>query len=316
MSFEYQQNYPHGIMFHRFYGPNTPQSQGAINSSQLENVILKIGVERILSPNEWLDKVKKNSLKDYHVCLTFDDCLKSQILIADPVLKKYNLTAFYFIHSLTFFGEVDFNEIFSNIIFNHYNNMNDFMKDFVPYIDIREDAFADNKYIIFYDLMKSRYSFYSDGDIKYRYLRNSFYDYDSFNKLMKKYFIQKKYMDKIDIKSIWMNEKDLSLLSKSGNVIGLHSYSHHINFKNFSYDIQKEEYEKNKKHLENLIGYKIISASHPLGSYNFDTIKVFKKLAIECAFRSNNAIPDGKDYINPNNLELARIDVCDILNQL
>ena len=32
--------------------------------------------------------------------------------------------------------------------------------------------------------MKSHYSFYSDGDIKYRYLRNSFYNYDSFNKLI------------------------------------------------------------------------------------------------------------------------------------
>ena len=303
-------------MFHRFYGPNIPQTQGAINSSQLENIILKVGVDRILSPNEWLDKLRSNSLKNYHVCLTFDDCLKSQILIADPILKKYNLTAFYFVHSLTFFGEIDFNEIFSNIISINYSNMDDFMNSFIPYIGIKEDTFAVNEYISFYNLMKSRYSFYSDGDIKYRYLRNIFFDAIPFNQLMKKYFTEKKYLDKVDFKSIWMDEKDLSLLSKSGNAIGLHSFSHHINFNDLSYEAQKKEYEKNKKHLESLVGLKIISASHPLGSYNTDTIKVFNKLAIECAFRSNNAIPHGQDSINPNNLELARIDVCDILNEL
>jgi len=316
MNSEYQQSYPHGIMFHRFNGDNIPVLQGAIDSNQLENLILKIGIERILSPNEWLDKTRNNRLENHHVCLTFDDCLKSQILVADPILKKYNLTAFYFIHSLTFFGGIDFNEVFSNIISSKYHSIDEFMNDFVSYLDLDEDVFFDKKYITFHELMKSNYSFYSNSDIRYRYLRNIFYGYASFNKLMKKYFTEKNYMDNIDVKSIWMDENDLSSLSKSGNMIGLHSYSHHINFKDLSYDEQKQEYEKNKAHLENLIGYKITSASHPLGSYNLDTIKIFNELAIECAFRSNNSIPSDKDSINPNNLELARIDVCDILNQL
>ena len=316
MNFEYQEGYPHGIMFHRFHGNNVPALQGSIDSSQLENLIIKIGIERILSPTQWLEKIKNNTLKDHHVCFTFDDCLKSQVLIADPILKKYNLTAFYFIHSLTFFGEIDFNEVFSNIISSKYESMNMFMNDLLSYINIDEDAFFTKKYIDFYALMKSNYSFYSEDDIKYRYLRNIFYGHISFNKIMKKYFTEKNYMNNIDTKSIWMDENDLSLLSKSGNMIGLHSYSHHINFKDLSYNEQKQEYEKNKTHLEKIINCKIISASHPLGSYNLDTIKIFDELAIECAFRSNNSIPDDRDSINPNNLELARIDVCDILSQL
>jgi peptidoglycan/xylan/chitin deacetylase (PgdA/CDA1 family) len=316
MNFEYQEGYPHGIMFHRFHGNNVPALQGSIDSSQLENLIIKIGIERILSPTQWLEKIKNNTLKDHHVCFTFDDCLKSQVLIADPILKKYNLTAFYFIHSLTFFGEIDFNEVFSNIISSKYESINMFMNDLLSYINIDEDVFSTKKYIDFYALMKSNYSFYSEDDIKYRYLRNIFYGHISFNKIMKKYFTEKNYMNNIDTKSIWMDENDLSLLSKSGNMIGLHSYSHHINFKDFSYNEQKQEYEKNKTHLEKIINCKIISASHPLGSYNLDTIKIFDELAIECAFRSNNSIPDDRDSINPNNLELARIDVCDILSQL
>ena len=316
MNVKYQGDYPHGIMFHRFHGNNIPTLQGSIDSSQLENLILKIGIERILSPTQWLEKIKNNTLKDHHVCLTFDDCLKSQVLIADPILKKYNLTAFYFIHSLTFFGEIDFNEVFSNIISSKYQSIDVFMNDLLSYIDMDEDTFFTKKYIDFYELMKSNYSFYSENDIKYRYLRNIFYDHISFNKIMKKYFTEKNYMNNIDTKSIWMDENDLSLLSKSGNMIGLHSYSHHINFKDLSYNKQKQEYEKNKTHLEKIINCKITSASHPLGSYNLDTIKIFNELAIECAFRSNNSIPDGRNSINPNNLELARIDVCDILSQL
>jgi peptidoglycan/xylan/chitin deacetylase (PgdA/CDA1 family) len=316
MNFEYQGDYPHGIMFHRFHGNNVPALQGSIDSNQLENLIIKVGIERILSPIQWLEKIKNNTLKDHHVCLTFDDCLKSQVLIADPILKKYNLTAFYFIHSLTFFGEIDFNEVFSNIISSKYQSIDVFMNDLLSYIDMDEDTFFTKKYIDFYELMKSNYSFYSENDIKYRYLRNIFYDHISFNKIMKKYFTEKNYMNNIDTKSIWMDENDLSLLSKSGNMIGLHSYSHHINFKDLSYNKQKQEYEKNKTHLEKIINCKITSASHPLGSYNLDTIKIFNELAIECAFRSNNSIPDGRNSINPNNLELARIDVCDILSQL
>ena len=316
MNVKYQGDYPHGIMFHRFHGNNIPTLQGSIDSSQLENLILKIGIERILSPVQWLEKIKNNTLKNHHVCLTFDDCLKSQILVADPILKKYNLTAFYFIHSLTFFGEIDFIEVFSNIISIKYDSIDEFMNDFVSYINLDEDIFFDKKYIAFREFSKSNHSCYSDSDIRYRYLRNIFYGYAGFNKLMKKYFTEKNYMDNINVKSIWMDENDLSSLSKSGNMIGLHSYNHHINFKDLSYDEQKQEYEKNKSHLENLIDCKITSASHPMGSYNLDTIKIFNELAIECAFRSNNSIPGDKNSINPNNLELARIDVSDILNQL
>ena len=103
-------------MFHRFYGPNLPKHQGSISSNEFENLLLNIGIERILNPKDWMHKLSDNTLKDHHVCLTFDDCLKSQILVAEPILKKYKLSAFFFVHSLTFFDEIDLNEVFSNII--------------------------------------------------------------------------------------------------------------------------------------------------------------------------------------------------------
>ena len=68
--------------------------------------------------------------------------------------------------------------------------------------------------------------------------------------------------------------------------------------------------------LEKLLDCEIIAASHPLGSYNSDTLDILTKLGIKCAFRSNNTMIDHSKKMNPSSLELARVDVCDILNQL
>lgn len=316
MNSEYHQKHPHGIMFHRFYGPNFPKHHGALNAKELEALILKIGVNRILEPKEWLLRLSNNTLEKYHVCLTFDDCLKSQILVAVPVLKKYNLSAFFFVHSLTFFNEMDLNEVFSNIISTKFNNIMSFMAEFELYLKLDSSIFSEDQYLEFRDPLKKTYSFYSESDLKYRYLRNKYFTTMQFNDYMKKFFTEKNYMDDIDPEMIWMNESDLLSLIDSSNIIGLHSYSHHINFKNLSYDEQLIEYKKNISHLENMSGYKITSASHPLGSYNSDTLKILKGLGIECAFRSNNILPSNSEIINPNQLELARVDVCDIIRQL
>jgi len=315
MSFEYHQNHPHGVMFHRFYGPNLPKYRGALNAEDLESLILQIGASRILEPKEWLFRLANNTLKKYHVCLTFDDCLKSQILVAVPVLKKYNLSAFFFIHSLTFFNEMDLNEVFSNIISTKFNNIMSFMTEFESYLKLDNSIFTEDQYLEFRDSMKKTYSFYSESYLKYIYLRNKYFTNIQFNDHMKKFFTKKNFMNDIDPEMIWMNESDLLSLIDSRNIIGLHSYSHHINFKNLSYDEQLIEYKKNISHLEALSGYKITSASHPLGSYNSDTLNILKDLGIECAFRSSNTIPTSSDIINPNKLELARVDVCDIIKQ-
>ena len=316
MSFKYHQDYPHGIMFHRFHDSSVPKQQGSIDSSQLENVILNIGLERILTPDEWLNRLENKSLEKHHICLTFDDALKSQKLVAEPVLRKYKLSAFYFIHSLTFFNEIDFNEVFSNIIYSEYNHMGDFMNDFIQHLDINADVFLDKKYISFYSYMNKNYTFYTDDDIKYRFLRNIYFNHITFNKILMKFFTEKKFIDKINFNSIWMDDNDILSLKNNGNIIGLHSYSHCINFKNLTYDQQKEEYDKNKSHLEKLLDCEIIAASHPLGSYNSDTLDILAKLGIKCAFRSNNTMIDYSKKMNPSSLELARVDVCDILNQL
>ena len=59
--------------------------------------------------------------------------------------------------------------------------------------------------------------------------------------------------------------------------------------------------------------YKPLSMSHPLGSYNKNTLKILKQMKIVCGFRST-LLSDSK--INNSNLEIAREDPFNILKML
>ena len=97
---KYNCKFPHGIMFHRFKNSKMKYSSpGAVNSRDLKKIIKFIGRKRILNPDEWINKLKKDNLKNKDLCLTFDGGLKSQLNIALPVLNKFNIKAFWFIHS-------------------------------------------------------------------------------------------------------------------------------------------------------------------------------------------------------------------------
>ena len=66
-----------------------------------ESLLLDIGIENIVSPSLFLDKINKQS-RDYKCCITFDDGLKSQFKIALPILEKYNIKAFWFVYTSIF----------------------------------------------------------------------------------------------------------------------------------------------------------------------------------------------------------------------
>ena len=86
--------FPHGVMFHHFYNSDHPMGQGAISAQEFENIILYLGVDRFLSPEEWSKRAINGKLKQTDLCLTFDDALLCQYDIALPILKKFKLTAF------------------------------------------------------------------------------------------------------------------------------------------------------------------------------------------------------------------------------
>ena len=103
-------------------------------------------------------------------------------------------------------------------------------------------------------------------------------------------------------------------LSKLGHEIGLHSNTHPTNMKSLNKTEQAIEYFQNKKKINQKIKKKkIISMSHPCGSYNLDTIKILKKLEIEIGFRSD--LKRQKSVKN-RNLQIPRMDHSIIVNSI
>ena len=56
----YNSKFPHGIMFHRSKNSDIKDSgYGALSASDLDRLIKFIGKDRILNPNQWINKIKK-----------------------------------------------------------------------------------------------------------------------------------------------------------------------------------------------------------------------------------------------------------------
>ena len=119
-----------GIMFHHFHDKNHIKSQGSISSRKFEDILINLKKKyNLISANIFFEKLIKNTIKDNDVCLTFDDGLKCQYEIAFPIMKRHNLTAFFFIYS-QIFKKIPKLEIYRDFRFRCYKNLREFYKSF------------------------------------------------------------------------------------------------------------------------------------------------------------------------------------------
>ena len=309
----YQSKFAHGIMFHRFKDlKNKNASYGALTSKNLTKLINFIGRKRILNPDEWISKLNKGNLKKKDVCLTFDDGLKSQIKIALPVLEKFNLKAFWFIHCNTLPNNFDKSEIFSILIVMKFKKYKKFIDKFLKYINIDSKIFESKKFKKYYNEETSLYNFYSKTELKYKFLRDIYYPRKKFENIIENFFQSYKLNVNDFYKNTWLNKNDLISLNKKGHMVGMHSFSHPYRMSSLITKKQKMEYAKNFHYLRVLLKKKPIAMSHPLDSYNKNTLKILKNLGILCGFRSHSKTSKGLK-INHSNLEMAREDPVNIL---
>ena len=117
-------------MFHHFHdSKNYHKSPGSLDKHQLRKIIKFIGRDNIIDPLDFIENLKNNKLND-KICLTFDDALKCQFDIAQPILEEFKLKAFYFIQTSIFEKQKDYSETFRFFRNNFYKNINDFYYDF------------------------------------------------------------------------------------------------------------------------------------------------------------------------------------------
>ena len=309
----YRRGFPHGLMFHRFRKNQESNSwQGALSPEEFEKILLYVGIDNIVSPQDWMSRLKNNSLDKQDLCITFDDGLRCQMDIALPVLEKYNLQAFWFVYSSVFEGTPAKSEVYSYVA-SKTGGMELLIEKFLLVCpDTLLTLLNSIEFSTYTEQLKKERPFYSLNDIKYRFLRNNFATKKTFEETMDRVIADIGFQIDDILQVIWMTDMDLKKLVQNKHYIGLHSHDHPYKMAELSYKEQLRQYKKNYAYIQKITNNKIECASYPLNSYNKDTMDILRKLEIHCAFRSDT-FPSAYGDINSNHLELAREDSANLL---
>ncbi len=276
-----------GIMFHHFYDDIHPKGQGAISATEFRNMLIHVGIDKILPAEEYYTKSQEGTLKPDDLCLTFDDALLCQYDIAVPVMREFGLTAFWFVYSSVLEGNIEVLEIYRYFRTMAFDDIDDFYGAFFQHLETQysEESSAALKDFDVKAYLKP-FPFYSDNDRKFRYLRDKMLGPQRYNAIMDEMIEASDYKVEDMAKALWMSEEQIKNLKDEKHMIGLHSYSHPTALANLPYESQKLEYQKNFDHLSQLVGPPVVS-SHPCNSYNADTLDVLKGLGVKLSFCSN-----------------------------
>lgn len=218
--------------------------------------------------------VKKFHKKKY--IFTFDDGYKSQIVLASKILNKFDLTGIFFLNTFFLDNKINLHELSKFFIEKYFKTYDQFLNNFLK---LYEEKLQFNKKKI--DKLKKKFPFYSDGEIKIRFLRNN--NIEVYNKILIQMFMIKKFEYKKFAKKLFPDRDDILKLSRK-HIIGLHTHTHPYNFNELNYKQQMTEIKTNKKILEKIIKKKVNFFSYPIGNYNKFSFKVIKDLKIQKAF--------------------------------
>lgn len=303
----------YGLMFHHFHDDNHPAGQGAINADQFSNILDYSGIDRVISPTEWLEKARSGGLNEADVCITFDDNLSCQYDVALPVMEKLNVQAFWFVYTSPFKGEEQKLEVYKYFRDSHFSSVNEFYKSFFYNLQQSHLAakvmkhlkkFKANEYL-------AEFPFYTEQDRVFRFVRDVVLGQEAYFDVMD-LMLDKSGLDVKQVtKKLFMNEQQIRYLSSNGHIIGLHSHSHPTRLEGLSYSGQFDEYQENYHIIKEITGTPPCVMSHPCNSYNKLTLEVLEKLGVESGFRSNMSQLD-----NRGRYELPREDHANILAKL
>ncbi len=302
-------------MFHHFHNDQLPRSQGSISAQDFEELLEFVGIERILSPNEWLRRLQLGRLGETDLCLSFDDALVSQMEVALPVLEHHKLTAFWFVYSGVFEGVPSRLECYRAFRCQYFSDIEIFYREFFDRVQQSPFHAKANHALAKADiaLVQRRYPVYSVNDVRFRILRDEALPSAVYEQLMDEMIAAHGASIESLAKNLWMTNAHLQHLQKHGHVLGLHSYSHPTTMATLPVASQQEEYERNIVHLERISGMRSVAMAHPTNSYSDTTLDILRGLGIACGFRANMFPKVAGEPLSKNALELAREDHSNIM---
>lgn len=303
---------PHGIMYHHFYDDRHPKGQGAISRDELRRMLRHVGLARILPAKEWHARARSGGLQPEDLCLTFDDALLCQYNVAAPVLKEFELTAFWFVYSSVFEGNIEPLEVYRYFRTTQFDGIDDFYDAFFARLrDIDPAAYAQGEAGFDPATYLAECSFYSTNDRFFRYLRDDVLGPERYCRAMDSFIAARGFDVAAAARTLWLTDDHLLELQAADHLVGLHSYSHPTRLSALSRDEQLAEYHANYRHLRRVLGRPPLAMSHPCNSYNGDTFAILAGLGIEIGFRADMVpVAGGGVY------ECPRADHADIMKQI
>jgi len=277
-----------------------------------------IGIDRILSPAEWLRRLDSNRLQPSDICITFDDSLMCQFDVALPILERYKLKAFWFIYSNVFEGQINKLEVYRAFRLKNFKHVDEFYDVFLEKVFVSEFGEKAKKAISPSDLRRYQktFPFYSPNDIKFRFIRDRVLQPSDYEYIMDGIIKDRGVKIGALTRNLWMSNENLKYLSDKGHGIGLHSYSHPTRLAGLAYKDQRMEYGKNYEHIESITSRPPLVAAHPVNSYDLNTFRILEKLNIRCGFRSNMFPGEITGKINGHKYEMAREDSANIIRMM
>lgn len=200
----------------------------------------------VLPLNEAMQRMQDNTLPSRAVCITFDDGYADNYTNALPILKKFNLTATFFIAS----GFLDGGRMWNDTVIESVRNMQS------PVLDLTEIGL--DKFNVADDIQKSQVASQILQKIKHLSFeqRNQYTTY-----------IADRSHDLPD--DLMMTSEQLTQLYLSGMEVGGHTVNHPILLK---LDDQTADWEiiQNKRFLESLLKINIRIFAYPNGKLGED----------------------------------------------
>ena len=316
---------PHGLMFHHFHDEDLhPKVQGSINCEDLSLIIDSIGLERFITPNEWLQRSSVGTLGSGDMCLTFDDGLRCQYDIALPVLEARGLKAFFFVYTSALCGEssTPCPEVHRWFRTTCFDKDLAFYEAFyecaaaMGYANLKARAESDEEFASFL----AEYSFYSNDDRAFRFVRDKIIPKDYYEVMES--LLKERGIDSRAVSARLMMDPDcLRDLERRGHAVGLHSHTHPFMMSRLEEREQRFEYETNFNLLSSILNTKPWSVSHPCGSYSEEGLAILRSLGIRVGFNSSMSVLYSDDRVKKtdkalSSLEFLRADHTNVLRQV
>ena len=211
---------PHGIMFHHFHDEQHIPMQGSITSAEFTDMIidLKNGFN-LLSAEDWYQKSVSDKLEPKDICLTFDDNLRCQFDIAFPVLKDFNIKAFWFVITLPLDKKIEKLELYRHYRMAQFSHINEFYTAFNEVI--RNSIYLKEVELALREAVADQYllqeaPYYSSEDRIFRYVRDVVLGQKKYEELMDSMIEDSKFRidDKL-LTLLWMDKACLQELRKN-----------------------------------------------------------------------------------------------------